>query len=119
MSKIVQAVNAMIANPQLITNVVRGEHEFFFLYKNRYTWSMTKREDDYLLWFYPGCSDPNSLTSVEGPEWEGVPMVTYRANEIGTREAKASFSELYTIIKERLYGLNDVLDDIIADVDHL
>lgn len=115
MSKIVQAVNAMIANPQLIANVVQGQDEFFFLYKNRYTWSMSKREDDYFLWFYPGCSHPEELTSFEGHDWEGVPMVTYRAKEIGTKEARASFTELYTIIKEKLYGLNDVLDDIIAD----
>jgi hypothetical protein len=116
MSKIVQAVNAMIANPQLITNVIQGQNEVFFLYKNRYVWSMAKNDDGHRLWFYPGSPDISAYASYEGLEWEGVPMVLYSDKEIGTREAKASFSELYTIIKEKVYGLNDVLDDIISDV---
>ena len=44
-------------------------------------------------------------------------MVTYKDTEIGTKEAKASFAELHTLIKERVYGVNDVLDDIISDAD--
>jgi len=42
-------------------------------------------------------------------------MVKYSDTEVGTKEAKSSFAELYTIVKERLYGVNDVLDDIISD----
>lgn len=119
MSRIVQAVNAIIANPDLITKVIEGEDgELFFLYKEKYKWSIAKRsEGNYYLWFYPGKETLSQLSSYQGPDWEegNVAMVTYKDAEIGTREAKASFSELYTLIKEKLYGVNEALDDIISD----
>jgi hypothetical protein len=118
MSKIVQAVNAMIANPKLITKVIKGENELFFLYKDKYKWSMDKREQAYFLWFYPGDQTLESLASFEAWDWsDGFPMVMYQDVEIGTKEAKASFSELYRLLKERVYGVNEVLDDIISDGD--
>lgn len=119
MSKIVQAVNAMISNPNLISNVIPNEKEFFFLYKNKYKWSISRRDNDHILWYYPGGDRLEALSSYEGSDWEGTPMVNYRDAEIGTKEAKASFSELYTLIKERAYGVNEVLDDIISDLDSL
>jgi hypothetical protein len=116
MSKIVQAVNAMVANPQKITNVLgRPEGEIFFLYKEKYKWSMDKRDADYWLWFYPGKQALQALARYENEEWEDVPMVTYKASEIGTREAKASFADLYTLLTEKLHGIHEVLDDIIKD----
>lgn len=118
MSKIVQAVNAMISNPDNISNVTRGKEETFFRYKDKYTWSMRKDASNHYLWFYPR-SDIHELvrreTSSSG--WEGVDMVSYSDTEIGTREAKASFTELYTILKEREFGVNKVLEDIIGDAD--
>lgn len=120
MSKIVQAVNAMISNPDLISNVIPNEKEFFFLYKNKYKWSITRNDNNvHVLWYYPGAESLESLASTDGPEWEFIPMITYRDNEIGTKEAKASFAELYTLIKERAYGVNEVLDDIISDLDSI
>ena len=105
MSKIVQAVNAMIANPQFITQVIKGDDELFFLYKRKYKWSIAKREDSCFLWFYPGDETLEQLASYGSSDWSnGVPMVTYKDTEIGTKEAKASFAELHTLIKERVYG---------------
>ena len=115
MSKIVQAVNTMIENPKLITKVIRSGDELFFLYKNKYKWSMTKRQGTYLLWFYPGEETLEQLVSYEVQEWDDVAMVTYRDSDIGTREAKSSFSELYQLLQEKVHGVNDVLDDIISD----
>jgi hypothetical protein len=118
MSKIVQAVNAMIANPENISNVIWSrDGEIFFLYKKKYKWSMAKRDrdNDYLLWFYPEDIPLEQLASYEGHDWEGTPMVTYKASEIGTKEAKATFAELYTLLKERVHGVQEVLDDIIKD----
>lgn len=115
MSKIVQAVNAMISNAEKIGKVVRGESEFFFIYKDKYKWSMAHQGGDYMLWFYPGDESIETLASYEGSDWEGTSMVIYRAGEIGTKEAKASFAELFTLLKERIYGVNEVLDDIISD----
>lgn len=116
MSKIVQAVNAMISNPENITKVLKGNDEYFFLYKNKYSWSMARREnDEHILWFYPGVENIEELVQHDGHDWEGVNMVAYRDTEIGTREAKASFAELFTLLKECVFGVNKVLDDIIAD----
>nr|WP_297356243.1 hypothetical protein [uncultured Caldimonas sp.] len=120
MSKVVQAVNAMISNPQLITNVMRNGKEFFFVYKGKYKWSVSKNEKgEYYLFFYPGDEELEHLARYENEEWEGTPMVTYSDGDIGTKEATASFAELYTLIKERVYGVNEVLDDIISDMDEL
>ncbi|MFL9976056.1 hypothetical protein [Paraburkholderia graminis] len=116
MSKIVQAVNSMIANKELISDVVRGDAETFFRYKNKYTWSISKRDDGYTLWLYPGKQSIDELLDAEASsDWRGVEMVVYKDSEIGTKEAKASFSELYTVVKEKLYGVDRVLDDIISD----
>ena len=42
--------------------------------------------------------------------------VKYDSAYIKTREATESFNELYQIIKEKLHGVDIVLDDIIADL---
>jgi hypothetical protein len=118
MSKVVQAVNAMISNPKQITNVMRNGNELFFLYKGKYKWSISKNQKgEYYLFFYPGDQAIEHLAYYDGDDWEGTAMVTYTDAEIGTKEATSSFSELYTLIKERVYGVNEVLDDIISDLD--
>jgi len=116
MSKIVQAVNAMISNSKFITEVTRGNDEIFFLYKRKYRWSMARRDDEHVLWFYPGDESVRSLASRDG-NWDDVEMVVYKDSEIGTREARASFTELYSLLTEKVYGVDEVLDDIIADDD--
>ena len=64
MSKIVQAVNSMIANDNYISSVLQGQSEIFFLYKGLYKWSITKRDDGYHLWFYPGGQELRSLAAL-------------------------------------------------------
>lgn len=122
MSKIVQAVNAMISNPDNISAVVKGESELFFRYKGKYTWSMRRNENGlHYLYFYPDGDDVDDLArrEVAGDAWGDVNMVVYNDGEIGTREAKASFSELFTLLKECVFGVNKVLDEIIADGESL
>lgn len=119
MSKIVQAVNAMISNPILISGVVKGEKEIFFRYKGKYTWSMKKDGNIHYLWYYPNHDVDELLDCESNGFWDGVDMVGYNDNEIGTREAKASFAELYLLLKEKMFGVNNVLDDIISDSDPL
>lgn len=118
MSKIVQAVNSMIAHKELISNVLRGDGEYFFLYKGKYKWSIAKRDNENYLWYYPGPERLEMLCRLEEAEdWENIDMVKYSDREIGTKEAVASFSELFTVVKEKLYRVDDVLDDIISDDD--
>ncbi|MFM0501935.1 hypothetical protein [Paraburkholderia caffeinilytica] len=116
MSKIVQAANVMISRKNLITDVTSGDKEIFFTYNGKYHWSIAKRDDDTLLWFYPRAESLEELVGrSHHQEWEDVEMVTYRSSEIGTREASETFDELYTTIKEKLFGVDEVLDDIIND----
>lgn len=116
MSKIVQAVNAMISNKHLISNVAQGARELFFLYKSQYKWSMWRRDDgEYFLWYYPGKEDLSELTTYGDDDWEETKVVIYKTEDIRTKEARASFAELYGVLKERLYGMDTVLDDIISE----
>src|SRR5678816_3706953 len=113
MSKVVQAVNAMISHPDKITNVLRGvTGETFFRYDKKHKWSMAKREDGYHLWYYPGDERLEQLASYEGPEWDETPLVYYKAADIGTKEATESFADLYRVIHERMFGMDGVLNDI-------
>lgn len=119
MSRIVEAVNKMVANGSAITNVMPGEDEteYFFVYQGKYKWSIADRLDGVHLWFYPGTQPLEHLAALEGEEWETVAMVHYSDQELGTQEAKASFRELVGIIKEKRYGMDDVLADIISGGD--
>ena len=119
MSKIVQAANAMICNPEKISSVIQNGSEIFFLYNDKYKWSMTKNiEGSYRLFFYPGDETLAQLACAEEYEWERINMVVYIDSEIGTREAKDTFAELYTLLKECVYGVHTVLNDIISDVNN-
>lgn len=115
MSKVVQAVNAMITNNKDISGVIRAAHELFFLYKKKYKWSMASRDGEYHLWFYPGEDTMESLIfQVESGNIENISMVHYVDSDIGTKEAKASFADLFMVLSEKIYGIDEVLDDIIS-----
>jgi hypothetical protein len=117
MSKIVQAVNAMISNQEKISQVMEGDDEYFFVYRDMYKWSIKKTNDDVILYFYPEDYDIESLAALSPSSWNSIRMVIYKASEIGTKEAISSFLDLLTIIKEKQYGVDSVLDDIIGDLD--
>ena len=118
MSKIVKAINVMVSNPAKITHVTEGTHsdELFFMYMDKHKWSMTRDSggERYFLHFYPGNTPIEELASYDGP-WEEIAMVTYASSDLGGREAAASMRELYTILREKQHGVDDILDEIIAD----
>lgn len=114
MSRIVQAINAMIENKEKITSVVKRDNELFFLYKGKYVWGIISN-DGHFLYYYPGATDPLHLANLRDSEWEDVQLVSYSSKSIGTREAAASFAELYGIVAEKAFGIDVVLDDIIDD----
>lgn len=115
--KIVSAANAMIANPSRITSVLNSLEgdEYFFLYDSKYKWSIAMGKDNYNLYYYPTQVDLHTLASLDSDQWSNFEeMVRYSSKELGTKEAAATFAELYNLVKERLYGVSDVLDDIIS-----
>lgn len=114
--KIVSAVNAMVANPDRIGEVTPGGGgETFFSYGGRYKWSIKSELEDVKLWFYPGSQSLQDLANFEGYDWEEFnDLVFYSAKEIGTKEAHSSFEELFRIVKEKRFGVDKALDDIIG-----
>lgn len=116
MSKIVAAANSMVANQKKINPVLTGQNgnEIFFVYDGKFKWSMNHSNDQYWLYFYPGRESIEELAGTY--DWDQVNMVAYSAKEIGTKEAFDTFSELYTTIKEKLYGVDEALDEIIGDL---
>lgn len=119
MSKIVKAVNAMVSNPDKITHSVKGYHETecFFKYDSKHHWSILKTSDDnYILNYYPSQPDLNSLANIPDEVWdEHAPSsVGYRTKDLAAKEAVDSFRELFSIVNEKLHGMDDVLDEIIG-----
>lgn len=118
MSKIVTAANAMIANPKKIGSVVKGDYsEIFFEYDNKHKWSIRPEgEANYTLYYYPGDYSIEALVMLHDYDWDMVNMVKYSSSEIGTVEARNTFSELYTLVNEKVFGVDVVLDNIIGDL---
>lgn len=118
MSKIVQAVNAMISNREQISNVRKKGDEYFFLYKNKYKWSIaySDERDDYTLYFYPGNQSLDELVSMPNNDWQYFKeFIFYSGQDLGTKEAQNTFKEIYMIVKEKVLGVDKVLDEIIGD----
>jgi|SRR5690606_7434367 len=118
MSKIVTAINVMVSNPDRIKNVIKGynDTECFFVYDGKHPWSILKRSDgEYYLAYYPGNQDISHLAGIPDEHWneENIHCVAYISKDLGTKEAKESMAELYSIVNEKVYGMDDVLDDII------
>jgi hypothetical protein len=116
MSKIVQVANAMISNPQNITDANIFSGEYYFLYKNKYRWSVKHRVGNHLLYFYPGNAPMDRITeAVMSNDWDDIDL--YSSDEIGTEEAKQTFAELFNLIKEKTYGIDDAFLDILSDME--
>ena len=123
MSKIVQAINVMIASKDKIGDVRQGSYndEYFFSYNSKYVWSILRLEDtgDFVISNYPLPSGrtvaeyTNYLSTLELTEFTNMNYVFYSTLNLKTREAKESFSELFTILKEMFLGIDKTLDDII------
>lgn len=113
--KIVQVINAMISNSSRISNVLQNSNEYFFLYDQKHKWSIRKGEDQdqYYLHFYP----TNEMTLEQlstFDRWDAYSnFVTFKSEEIKTKEADESFSELYQIVAGKVFGLDSIFDEII------
>ncbi|CAK4070805.1 MULTISPECIES: hypothetical protein [unclassified Vibrio] len=119
MSKIVTAINAMISNSGSITNVVQGDmdSECFFVYDNKHTWSIIEnKEGKYFLHYYPGNPSANELAGIPSEHWHeaDIRSVVYTSEVLGTKEALDSLKELNSIVREKLYGMDSVLEEIIG-----
>lgn len=117
MSKIIEAINVMISNQDKINPAIRGEYasEIFFSYQEKHKWSILKNDiGDYYLHYYPVKTSIEELASWPDEAWhEFGGMVSYNSKDLGTKEAKESLRELYSIVKEKIFGMDAVLEEII------
>jgi hypothetical protein len=116
MTKIVSAVNVMISNKNAIGNIKRSHGAFYFIYDKKYKWSIhpVKKSQDYVLFFYPGTVSLDTIMEMDVEDWNTFDeYIMYKTDEIKAPEAKKVFTELFTILKERQFGLDNILNDII------
>ena len=116
MSKIVQAVNAMIENPDKIREVMAFDPEYFFVYDFKYQWSITFTGEEYLLFYYPNkVTFQMGLLSPQNPRTEAyqnlltgesLKHVTYRTSELKSREVYETFQDLYILLQEKSLGVD-------------
>ncbi len=122
MSKIIAVINVMVANESKITKaepVHSQNNEVAFVYDNKYLWSIRRDKGDYHMWYYPG--GPKNLDSVvhNTGDWEFVDRVYYGPDTFAAREALASVSELHKIVSEKMYGMDQVFEDILKSDESL
>ncbi len=114
--KIVQVINTMISNEKLISNVIKIDREYFFLYNQKYKWSIVKVDstntEDYFIHFYPN-DDMNIQQLAAFNEWDRYSYITYKTSDLKTTEAIESFRELYHIVSNKVFGIDEIFDDII------
>lgn len=121
MSKIVQAINAMISNSEKLSNICASPYdyasdEYFFEYNRKYVWSISRNDAGaHTIYFYPKARSAQEMSQVHYEELSNYPMIAYGNEELNSKEARESIRELYIIIKEKLYNVDAVLDDIIGD----
>jgi hypothetical protein len=113
--KIVQVLNAMIANPEKISNVIKSDKEFFFLYDGKHKWSVLKwdREDEYSVFIYPKFEGTlEDLPHVDFGTFNDY--VSYTTKELKTTEARETFAELYQIVSSKVFGVDDIFNEILT-----
>lgn len=114
MTKIVRAVNSMVSHAEKISDVSIISDEYIFKFDDKYIWGILEKEGNYILFYYPNTKEINELDD----SWQDVPMVAYKTKELKTQESLESFMELYLIVKEKLYDVDRVLDNIIDISEH-
>jgi hypothetical protein len=128
MSRIIQAINSMIINRDQITETSEYKSEYFFKFLN-YVWSIKSissdsifdmfhnqirsSTEDYILTYYPGYTSVSSALN-DVIQNKTIKVVRYSDDTFKSQEATESFRDLYKTITEKVYNLDNVLDDIIS-----
>ena len=126
MSKIVKVANIMVSNSNKISEVINHDNVWFFLYDKKYAWCMKswnyEGDDKYLLYFLMG--NVSSYVN-DGREFEILSRqdinllvkngtaIEYSTNEMCSDEALQAFRQLYITVREKGFGIDKVLDEII------
>lgn len=108
------AINSMIHNINEIYEITESKGEYFFKYKE-YIWSVYGLDDEVVLTYFPYCRKIDDAISKVNYERE-YSNIRYKSGDFKSVEDIESFNELYRKIKERVYNVDKVLDDIIGDI---
>ena len=113
MNKIILAINSMIQNSDKISDVSVFDIEYFFEYKG-YIWGILESKEDYILTYYPGSTTvTNVINRIEFTD--DIDSISYNSDAFKNQEDIESFRDLYSTVKEKVYGVDKVLDDIIEN----
>ncbi len=117
MNKIIQVINTMISNSQRISNViVNGGNEFFFIYNDKHKWSIINNdEDSIVLFLYPDEDIKLEELAFDVDFSVYKRYVSYRAEDFKSAEAIETFKELLKIVKDKIFGVDNILDDILNE----
>ncbi len=115
MAKIKEAIQVMVDHADKITSILEDENEreFYFKYNDKYTWSITASpsESDFTVYYYPGGESPQEVRV----HWDEVKSIRFTTIDESDPEILATFRALYSIVRNRLYDIDGILDAIITD----
>ncbi|WP_135604953.1 hypothetical protein [Methanococcoides sp. NM1] len=115
MSKILKAVDAMFNSEELITDVKTLQDTLFFKYNQTYVWSIQKELGDFYLIYYVNHDEvKNVIDAIKYMPNDPGPYISYSSKDYKSTENGDNFAELYQIVKEKLYNIDTVLDNIIS-----
>jgi len=120
MDKIIPTIQAMVKHPQNISDVCTGcenKDEYFFLYNKKYRWSISQSEADgsFNLFYYAA---PNmtieEIASVPSDAQQEY-LLWFSSKNFPSKEQQLAFSDLLKIVREKLFNIDAVMEDIIGD----
>lgn len=115
MSKILKAVDSMVNSEELITDVKTLQDTLFFKYNQTYVWSIQKELGDFYLIYYVNHDEvKNVIDAIKYMPNDPGAYISYSSKDYKSSENGDNFAELYQIVKEKLYNIDTVLDNIIG-----
>jgi hypothetical protein len=115
--KIIRVINTMIANSNLIGDVYQGgsdSNELYFIYPTKHKWSIKFNSllEQYFLYYYP---TGINLIILKEMDKTSQKFVLYNSGDYKSKEADESFRELYSIVNEKVSGMDSVFRDILNE----
>lgn len=104
----------MISRKELISDVIKDSQDvYYFVFDKKHKWSIFHNEKDnnVCLIIYP--EKNKSIEEIKNADLSILSHVVYESADFRTIEAKESFKELYKIIQEKLYDIDQEFDDIL------
>jgi len=127
MSRIVAVTKAMLSNPNRISSVINVDSYWFFLYGNKYAWCIQNvGEEDknrYRLFFIKvenefAVNDLKQFEIVSRQDIDSLvkngEALVYDSNEVDSKEILYNFGLLYSVVKEKSFGIDKIFDEILA-----